>query len=229
MSTGMRPRTIMTALGAVGIAWAALDWVQFSRADDAEKARTAAELRELRSETRRLQAALASVEQRAQPLPSQAGGPKPAVPPEILAELAALKAKVAAVQPSDALPDPAEERHQELAFADYLDDQLARSPAGPQDPTPSLKTKLEDVLEADASLLDVRCGKELCRAKTRHKNSDAYRGFQARGFRQDTRRVWNGPVSFIVLEGRGDLLDQPMVVATYFGRGERLPSPDPPR
>jgi hypothetical protein len=222
----MRGRVILTALGALGIAWAALDWAQSSRADDSAKARTAAELDALRNETQRLQAALASIEQQVQ-RKQGSGGPTAAVPPELIAQLNELKAKVGADQAHGTLPDPAEERRQELAFADYLDGELSRLPAaGPSDPTPSLKSKLESVLGADATLLDVRCGRDLCRAKTRHNGADDYRGFQARGFRQEEQRVWSGPVSFVLLEGSGDALDQPVVAAMYFGRGDSLPSPD---
>lgn len=39
---------------------------------------------------------------------------------------------------------------------------------------------------------------------------------------------WTGPLSFVVLE-RPETAEQPLVVATYTGRGEAMPSPDAAR
>jgi hypothetical protein len=224
----MRSRVLLTALVGLGIGWVGFDWVQSTRAADAAKQRNAAELRRLGAETEQLRTALAALEQRLQQSERKPSGAPSALPPELVAQFSALKASVTTAQATQPAPNPEQERKQQLQYARYLDDQLAHSSqTGADDVAASIETKLDGVLEADAKLLDLRCGKDLCRVKTRHTNADAYRAFQARGFRQE-QRVWAGPITFVVLE-EPTTPEQPLVAAMYFGRGEALPSPDPPQ
>jgi hypothetical protein len=224
----MRSRLLLIALLGLGITWAGFDWVQSSRAADAAQRQDAAELQRLRNETEQLRVSLAAVEQRLQQNEQKPKGAPVALPPELVAQFSAMKASVATARAPQPVPNPEQERKQQLQYANYLDDQLAHSaPTGADDVAATISTKLDAVLEADAKVLDLRCGKDLCRVKTRHANADAYRAFQARGFRQE-QRVWAGPITFVILE-EPSAPDQPLVAAMYFGRGEALPSPDPPK
>lgn len=225
----MRSLVVLMALVGLGLTWAGFDWVQSSRAAEAARHSDAAELERLRAETDELRNSVAALEQRLQRNEQKPGAAPATVPPELVAQFNALKASVTNPQAPQPAPSPEQERKQQLQYADYLDDQLARSSqSGVEALATSIRTKLDAVLEADAKVLDLRCGKELCRVKTRHANADAYRAFQARGFRQEQQRVWSGPITFVILE-EPTTPEQPLVAAMYFGRGDALPSPDPPK
>jgi hypothetical protein len=76
-------------------------------------------------------------------------------------------------------------------------------------------------------LLELRCGKDLCRMKTRHVDGAAYHAFQTNAFTRD-ERLWSGPTTFVVLE-EGSESGRPLVAAIYLGRGSALPSSVPAR
>jgi hypothetical protein len=193
---------------------------QSSRAADRAQAGDSAELRELRAETERLREAVAALE-KAQREQRQAPA---SLPPEVLARLNA----AAAQRPADPPPKltEAQEREDSLRYARYLDDELIRSPEDDAEAA-ALKAKSAKFFDQSSTLLEVQCGKQLCRMKTRHKDGEAYRVFQNGAFKLD-ERLWTGPITFVVIE-EPDENGRPLVASIYLGRGDALPSPEPAR
>jgi hypothetical protein len=224
----MRPAWLLAAVAVVlSVAAFGFEHSRSTRAEHDSQASMAAELRELRSETQRMQAQLVAIEEARQ----EQRAAKPlavVVPPEIMARLSAAAEQRAAV--TDPEPSPArtraEEREETLEYARYLDDQLVRVNA-----KDDLATKLEaeagKYFDKGSALLELRCGKDLCRMKTRHVDGESYHTFQANAFGHQ-ERLWSGPTTFVVLEG-GDDNGGPLVAATYLGRGSALPSSEPAR
>jgi hypothetical protein len=222
---------VVAAAVALSVAAFGFQHSQSARAEGDSQVSVAEELRGLRSEMRDMRAKLVELEQS----PPQQGGVKPpgvvvapAVPPEIMARLTAAAEQTAAAagpQPSSA-PTPAQEREETLEYARYLDEQLARSTATDDLATP-LAAKILKYFDKSSVLLDVRCGKELCRMKTRHVDLAAYHAFQTNAFTHDDR-LWSGPTTFVVLE-EGDDSGRPLIAAAYLGRGSALPSSAPAR
>ena len=218
----MRASVVVVAAVAVSLGWLALDWRPSPRAANDDAARI--ELVELRAETARLRAAVSALEQQVRSAPQVPARATAATPPGV--ELVTAKAAREASDTPRAEPlDPAREREQTLQYARYLDDHLARTPgADAAALVGTLRADVEGVLEEQAVLLDIRCGADMCRVETRHQSGDAYRAFQARGFRQG-EPLWPGPSTFILLE-KPEAPDQPLVAVMYLGRKDALPSPE---
>lgn len=198
----------------------------------ADTSKSEVELAALRAETEQLREAVANLQQRA-PIEGARNAELTTVSPELIARITAALPSRAPQQgsrgaASETSPDPEKERAEQLSYANYLDDALARSAKGDGDrESAALRAKLDDVVDDASSLLDVRCSTSLCRVETKHSDRDAYRAFQARSFRQE-QQLWSGPVTFIVLE-EPETPNDDLVAVMYLGRGEALPSPDDPR
>jgi hypothetical protein len=216
---------LLTVPAALGVAIWAFDWARSSRSANGSDARTTAELSALRAETQRLERQVAAL-QRAQPATGASVPAANIVSAELLARLgAAARQQPAQAEDPEAQPTEGSERASILQYGKYLDGVLAGSPA--DDATAaSLGTKVKGFLDKGSSVLDLECGSDLCRMKTRHADLGAYRTFQNRAFQQD-ERLWSGPVTFITLE-EPDESGHPLVAAIYLGRGQALPSPDTP-
>ena len=185
-----------------------------------------AELRALRAETRRLRDAVAALERAQEDARVAAQQPPAALPQEMPAQLtAAAQQQGLAAEPGPA-PSEAEQREDALRYANYLDGELERS-LDDGDLAASLGAKVKDFLDDGSALIDVQCGRELCRVKTRHDDMDAYRAFQTNAFTLD-ERLWSGPITIALLEEPA-VPGGPLVAGVYLGRGAALPSPEPGR
>lgn len=220
----LRAPLVAGAAATVFIGWLAFDWHPASPAADGEDARV--ELAELRAETARLRSAVSALEQQARSAP-QAAQPATAPHPPVVELVTAKPSRAPSDTPEPVPPDPERERKETLQYARYLDDHLAQTPGADGAALVStLRADVEKVLGERAALLDIRCGADMCRVETTHENGDAYRAFQARGFRQG-EPLWAGPSTFILLD-RPDAPDQPLVAVMYLGRKDALPSPESP-
>jgi hypothetical protein len=219
----MRAAWLVAAVAvALSVAAFGFERSQSARAEGDSQVSMVAELRGLRSEMHDMQTKLTALEQGR----GEQGAAKPAgvvVPPEIMARLTAAAEQTTAAtgpQPSSA-STPAQEREQTLEYARYLDDQLAQVTASDDLATP-LAAKIAKYFDKSSVLLDLRCGKDLCRMQTRHVDIAAYHAFQTNAFTHD-ERLWSGPTTFVVLE-EGNDSGRPLLAATYLGRGSALPS-----
>ncbi|HMJ11460.1 MAG TPA: hypothetical protein VK524_08625 [Polyangiaceae bacterium] len=212
---------------ALSVAAFGFERSQSARAERDSQVSMVAELRGLRSEMQDMQAKLSAFEQGRR----EQGAAKPpgvVVPPEIMARLTAVAEQSAAAtgpQPGSAPPPTAaQEREQTLEYARFLDDQLARFSAS-DDPATPLAAKISKYFDKSSVLLDLRCGKDLCRVQTRHVDLVAYHAFQTNAFTHD-ERLWSGPTTFVVLD-EGDDSGRPVLAAIYLSRGSAMPSSAP--
>lgn len=215
----------LLAVVAPGIAiWGFDVYRSSSRASAAQNA----QIRALQAETARLTETVAALQRgQQQNLHLQQSGATGDTPlsPELMARLFAAAQQQREAHP----PEPGavvrtevEERQDLLQYGTYLDDRLARSPAN-DGTADALNRRITKYVDGNTELLDLACGKELCRIKTRHKSLEAYKTFQDNAFKQSDR-LWSGPSTFVVLQ-EPNQTGGPLIAAVYLGRGDAMPSP----